>query len=131
MMKRNKYLEEIGLKEGQYGLYKPKRTDKRRKEWKKQRKEYGFDERETWNLNGTMAEWIYSHLMMFTEIGGKTVDLNYNTFEYNDRNFTLYEAIEYIKDRCREYLLCPSFENGEKMTDALHLLAVIFPALWW
>lgn len=130
-MKRNKYLEEIGLDKGQYGLYKPKRTDKRRKEWKIQRKEYGFDERETWNLNGTMAEWIYSHLMMFTEIGGKTVDLNYNTFEYNDRNFTLYEAIEYIKDRCREYLLCPSFENDEKMTDALHLLAVIFPALWW
>lgn len=130
-MKRNKYLEEIGLDKGQYGLYKPKRTDKRRKEWKIQRKEYGFDERETWNLNGTMAEWIYSHLMMFTEIGGKTVDLNYNTFEYNDRNFTLYEAIEYIKDRCREYLLCPSFENDEKMTDALHLLAIIFPALWW
>ena len=130
-MKRNKYLEEIGLDKGQYGLYMPKRTDKRRKEWKIQRKEYGFDERETWNLNGTMAEWIYSHLMMFTEIGGKTVDLNYNTFEYNDRNFTLYEAIEYIKDRCREYLLCPSFENDEKMTDALHLLAVIFPALWW
>ena len=30
--------------------------DKRQGKWKKERKKYGFDERQTWNLNTTMIE---------------------------------------------------------------------------
>ena len=138
MIMKNKYLEELGLKKGGYGLYDPEKNDKRKKKWKKQRKKFGFDERETWNLNNTMVEWLYSHLMMYTEIGGKTVDLNYHTFDFNGRMFSELEAIEFIKEKCRRYLTFELTDDdmtydeiNAEMTEALHLLAEIFPALWW
>lgn len=138
MIMKNKYLEELGLKKGEYGLYDPEKNDKRKKKWKKQRKKFGFDERETWNLNDTMVEWMYSHLMMYTEIGGKTVDLNYHTFDFNGRMFSELEAIEFIKEKCRRYLTFELTDDdmtydeiNAEMKEALHLLAEIFPALWW
>ena len=39
--------------------------DKRQGRWKKERKKYGFDERQTWNLNTTMIELLYERVMMF------------------------------------------------------------------
>ena len=40
-----------------------------------ERRRFGFDSRETWSLRDTMAGWVYSHLMMFLDIGGKVVNL--------------------------------------------------------
>ena len=42
--------------------------DKRQGKWKKERKKYGFDERQTWNLNTTMIELLYERVMMLKEI---------------------------------------------------------------
>lgn len=85
-----------------------------------------------------MAEWLYSRLMMFTEKGGKVVDLEYSTFEFKDRTYTELEAIEFIKEKCRRYLTYELTDDdvtydeiNAEMTEALHLLAEIFPALWW
>ena len=39
--------------------------DKRQGRWKKERKKYGFDERQTWNLSTTMIELLYERVMMF------------------------------------------------------------------
>lgn len=135
---KNLYLEEIGLKKGEYGSNYPEKSRKRKKKWKKQRKKFGFDERETWNLNDIFVEWLYSHLMMYTEIGGKIVDLEYHTFEFNGKTFTELEAIEFIKEKCCRYLIYKQNDDNmtydeinDEMTEALHMLAEIFPTLWW
>lgn len=135
---KNKYLEELGLKKGEYGSNYSEITRKQKKKFKKQRKKYGFDERETWNINTILIEWLYSHLMMYTEKGGKVVDLEYHTFEFKGRTYTELEAIEFIKEKCCRYLSYELTDDdvtydeiNAEMTEALHLLAEIFPALWW
>ena len=85
---KNKYLEELGLKKGEYGSDYSEISHKQKKKFKKQRKKYGFDERETWNINTILIEWLYSHLMMYTEKGGKVVDLEYHTFEFKGKTYT-------------------------------------------
>lgn len=50
-------------------LFNTKESDPagRNKIYKKQRKEYGFDARELWNLDTTTIEWMYCHLKRFKE----------------------------------------------------------------
>lgn len=64
---RRKYLDEIGCKDrwdlweydGEFG-----------EELRKQRKEWGFDARETFSLDGTFYEWLYERLRVYKEVGG-------------------------------------------------------------
>ena len=42
-----------------------KKAETRQEEFNKQRKKYGFDERETWSLDFTSVQWIYAHLKRF------------------------------------------------------------------
>lgn len=66
-----KYLDELNIDES--GLCcvfnSPIEDDKKReKKWKKERKKYGFDSRETWALDFTAATWLYSHLRRFKDV---------------------------------------------------------------
>lgn len=80
----HKYLSDIGIevKEGCVpGMNNVSiLTDSRAERFKKQIEEYGFDDRETWNLDYISACWLYEHLMMFREIGGQVVDLKFHKF---------------------------------------------------
>ena len=136
-MQQNKYLDKLRIPIEEYGVNFTDQNDKRKEKWKKQRKKYGFDERETWSLDQTFVEWIYSHLMMYLEIGGKIINLEYHKFEFKDREYTQREAIEYICKACENFLLDKSFDYEkerqitEDMKDAIRLFAEIFPAMWW
>lgn len=35
-----------------------------------------------------MVQWIYSHLMMYSEEGGKVVELTYHTIDFKGRTYT-------------------------------------------
>ena len=50
-MQKCKYLENLGLKTEQYGTNFMQDDDKRAQKWAKERKKYGFDNREIWNLD--------------------------------------------------------------------------------
>ena len=136
-MIRNKYLEDIGLQPEQITSNTCGDNDDRKSRWDKQRELYGFDERETWSLDQTFVEWIYSHLMMYLEIGGKIINLEYHKFEFKGREYTQREAIEYICKACENFLLDKSFDYEkerqiiEDMKGAIRLFAEIFPAMWW
>ena len=94
---RNKYLEDIGLKSWEYGVNWTVDSDKKHlKAWKKQRKKYGFDERETYCVYTIYAEWLYSHLMMYREMAFGIIDLTYHTVEFEGKTYTQIEAIEKI-----------------------------------
>lgn len=119
---KNKYLKEIGIKTSKKKVIGAGDA-KDSKNFKKQRKKYGFDARECYNLDYTFAVWLYSHLKMYLESAETIVDLSYHTFdipvlyetdrvEWKETDKTWYEektethtqkecidlCIEYLKD---------------------------------
>ena len=88
MPKNRKYLEDINYQDWRKDMKK----DKRNKKWKKERKKYGFDSRETWNLDSTMAELLYERLKMFNEVN--IIDTSCHTVEVDDVKMSMQEAID-------------------------------------
>jgi hypothetical protein len=63
----SKYLSDIGIKEKDLPWYwNP--GDHREGQWLETIEEHGFDERDTWNLNYTLALLIYPRLKMYDEV---------------------------------------------------------------
>lgn len=90
-MVKNKYLDNLGIKRERYASnfikgHKVQRFIERRK--------YGFDHKETVNMDVIFAEWLYSRLMMLTE---QTMDdLTYNSVEFEGHTYTIEAAIHRI-----------------------------------
>ena len=51
-----------------------KMTKKRRKFLDSQVRRFGFTDCETWSLDYTSCVWLYSHIKMMLDIGGKVVN---------------------------------------------------------
>lgn len=136
-MQHNKYLEDLGLSLDKIGTNFCNDNDERMEYWEKQQKEYGFDDRETWNMDHIFIEWLYSHLMMYLETGGKTINLDYHKFTFDGTEYTQREAIDYILNACKKYLLCDDVYCGNtgeiipNVQKAVKLFAEILPAMWW
>lgn len=136
-MQRNKYLDEIGISIENYGVNFTVDSDNyRTKEWEKQREDYGFDERETWNMDITFAEWLYSHLNMFIE--HTIIDLTYHMVDFQGTTYTQEEAIVFILEKCKNFLL--EIHSNEEfadakafmdLEDAAQLWALIMPYCNW
>ena len=131
-----KYLENIGVTPEKYGTNFCDKSDKRWKEWKKQRKKYGFDERETWCLDHIFYEWLYSRLTMYKKKASKIVDLTYYKFEYTPSDssetqvITQIEAIDIIRNEAKRVILD---EDDTAVFDKNIMLLFydILPVLWW
>lgn len=156
-MQRNKYLDDLNIPIEKYGTNFVPDNDSRYKTWNEEKALYGFDSRETWNLDQIMIEWLYSHLMMYKEKASQVINLNYYKFDIpvlhmnnkneQDSNPTWYitqieehtelEAIELCVKYFKYYLvnkdlnLACEERSTEKVRCALKILAEIFPALWW
>lgn len=76
----NPYLKDIGLQESVCSCQTSIKDNSREERFQEQRKRFGFDERETWALDYTAAEWLYSHLRMYMEKAGNIVDLSHYAF---------------------------------------------------
>lgn len=101
-MKRNKYLDDIddiGIKINNYGSNfiidrKIQRFFERRK--------YGFDFRETINMDLMFAEWLYSRLMMLKQ---QTMDnLSFHSVKFEGQKYTVEQAVDQILKATKEYL---------------------------
>lgn len=136
-MIHNKYLEDIGLRVEQITSNVCGDNDDRKSRWDKQKELYGFDERETWALETTFIEWLYSHLKMYLDIGGEIIDLDFYKFEYKGEQYTQRECIKIILSACEKFLKtedpfwrdCNS--TVQDMIDTIKLFADMFPAMWW
>lgn len=120
-----KYLNDIGVTNIPE-TWNP--NDERQQDWKKERETYGFDERETWNLDYTFFLWLYERAKMFLEIAG--IDLNCHKFDFNSKEYTQKEMIELMLKRLEEY-----FDNSCDYTDTSceigEIWAKLLPAMWW
>lgn len=127
---KHKYLEEIGFDP----LYETKH-DKRNKKWAKERKKYGFDSRETWNMDITFLAWLYEHLRMYQDVN--IVDLTFNKFDYNGEIINLEDAINKILENIKLVFKNETsyFVGSEKIIAAeneiMDLFHMIWKYLWW
>jgi hypothetical protein len=120
-------LKEIGIeKENTPWGWLP--NDQRQKTWEKEREEFGFDDREMWNLDTTICELLYPRLKYFKENGIVFVD---EPFKYENESMTVEQALDkilkslemYIKDEKDNY-------DSKQIQSAFKLLGFILPMLW-
>lgn len=128
-----KYLDDIG--EDYSWVWKPEGSE-RDETFKKEREIYGFDSRETWNLDCVFYMWLYERLKMFVEIGGQVVDLNYHKFDFKGKEYTQLELINMMIERLESYLkkedlFVLSEEEYEPIKEIGEIWALVLPAMWW
>lgn len=99
-MQRNKYLDDIGIRRENYGSNFIKGRKFQRF---MERRMYGFDHRQTVNMELITAEFLYSRLKMLTD---KTMDDHtFNHVEFEGDDYTVEEAFVYIMNACKTFLL--------------------------
>ena len=155
---KNKYLDNLYLEPEEYGtnwdLVDGRDMVEDSFEWQKQQENCGgHDVRELFNFDITFIEYLYTMLKMYVEYAGKDIDLNYHTFEYQNKKYTQLEAINYICDVLEEALVVPTREYNilenvdakkpvsewpklpeidyDKVGNAIALFGKILPAMWW
>mgnify|MGYP007069856396 CR=1 FL=1 len=140
IVQRNKYFDDLGIKPHKYGVNFTTTDEKKKrlKKWKKERKLYGFDSRETWNLDTVFAEWLYTRCTMYLEEADKIVNLEYHKVTYKDKEYTQKEAIEKIRKWALYYVKNKYSVDSEKekkayekLIKASELWALIVPYMWW
>lgn len=128
-----KYLDELDSN-GTWNMTNP--TDERNSLWEKQQEEYGFDERDTWNLDHTMLELLYERIKMFIEVSEiMNHDLNKVTVDGEELPFP--EVVDNLLELCETVIRNNNtFEMGldeqaEIEKKIWSIWAQTFQSFWW
>ena len=105
---------------------------------------YELNTKETFSLDMTILAYLYEHLVMYKEVAGEIVNLNYHEFNINDEILTERECINRMLDDIRvilsiddsDYISVEDFEKKdkimtEKKNDLFDVLKECFWTLWW
>ena len=134
----HKYLDDIGVtKDKNLWWFDDDQypNDARIERWKKEREVYGFDNRETWDLQTTFYLWLYERLMSYVDFASSVVNLSYHTFEYHGQKYTQIELINMMLEKLR-FFFSPEFEDFneehiENARDIAYIWAIVLPSMWW
>lgn len=131
---RHFYLEKLGIPIEQCGTNFCDKTDKRYRRWMKQRSLYGFDSRQTWNLDRIFYEWLYERLMMYKKEASKIIDLTFYKFTIDGREYTQIEAIDKLLSLLEKMLLAKENDDEKRIKRSKKIAKIwaeILPAMWW
>ena len=116
---------------------------------------YGFNERETYELDSVLVMWLYERLRYFQDVASQTVDFTYHKFDIHGEELTELECIDRMCRLCKEYMYEPETkfdydETGEGLyitnmdelneaearkpeiaRELCYILGEVFAALWW
>lgn len=129
-MVKNKYLDDLGIEKRHYGTNFCSDHDKRSPDWAIERMTYGFDQRETWNLEYTFVEWLYTRLMMYCKVN--IIDTTYHKIEWQGKELTQQECIDLLINAAKEFLI--DTEDDKKFLafcDLMPLWGKLLPYMWW
>ena len=103
----------------------------RNQKWKKEAEEYGFDERETWNLDFTFFCWLYERLKRYKEIN--CVDLTHEIVKANNEEKTLEEWIDIMINNAEALILLDMYseENIKLAEFTIEIFKQTIFYLWW
>lgn len=128
----SKYLSDLGIKEENIP-WNWNLDDQRQPEWIKTREIFGFDERDTWNLNYTFALLIYPRLKMYNDCN--CINTSFHKFEFEGQEYTQQQCMNKILEGFEIYLIKDELklteEDYKKIQDSLTLLGIIWWSLWW
>ena len=143
---RCKYLDDIGVSHSPMPCRDRKKQKIREARFKEQEKIYGFNDSETWDLDYTLIEFLYTRLKMFLEVNNVELDgIRFKiendgkfekivgTFENNDvETITLQQLIEDAIEGFKDFLQSDSTRDDYE-TAHKHLSRIIevLPHLWW
>lgn len=148
-----KYINSINIC-SMYNTTEKERIEKREELFKEQREKYGFDERETWNLDLTSILWIYAHLKRYKEWSNVVIygekahyfdvyvikkennkyllDKQKDKFIYDERNLSQGEIIDIILEYFEYYLdNQDDYKSFNIASEGIKLYAEILSSLWW
>lgn len=110
-----------------YGIKDKRKCDR----YRQQRNKYGFDERETWNMDSAFCQWLYERVMYFKKFA--TVDMDAEEIEYKGYTMTLTALTDLLLSLLRTYICrSPADEdNEETFSDICSIWKVIGTAMWW
>lgn len=129
---KHEYLERIGLIGKNNPYYLKNNKDSRKSKWKEEFKRYGFDSRETWNLNYVFICIIYERLKMYNEYTDNKIDKTFHHYEWKNKDYTFQQLINIVLDKCIFYLKNSDSDNAYELAkDIFEILGIIFPSLWW
>ena len=124
-----KYLRELYKDDSESYMYDDKRYNRDR-----EIEEYGFSMMETWNLDTSLVELLYERLMRYKTQTMVNLE-SYTTWDDEELNgMTQLEAINYLIELCKDYLLDDDFITGRrnyKNKKIWKVWTVLSPAMWW
>ena len=141
-LKKNKYIEELGVKRRNHSANFLKGLDYE-KECKKYEKKYGINPAETFDMGRMLVEWVYTHLKEYKKRAEKVIDLDAIKRKcYDGVERTENECIEYIIEKLARFIVVDNDVNMESslselevaqedVKKAFYLLADIWYDLWW
>ena len=133
---RHYFLEKLGFPLEKCGTNFCDTSDKRYEDWMKEREKYGFDSRETWNLNVIFCEWLYERLCMYKKKASKIIDLTFYKVKVKGHEYTQIEAIDKMIDDL-EYILKNIDDDftwkelQKRLKDVLKIWIEVWPHMWW
>lgn len=126
----HKYIEEImNIEDTPYGWAEHTGRDEM---WAEQRKEYGFDERETWSLDYTFIYWLYERLKMYNKVN--CINTDFHKFKVNGVEMTQQECIDAMIDKCKKLITnrLISDENAYNLkNEILDIWKECIHSMWW
>lgn len=133
-----KYIDDLEIET----IYDSTKDDDRQEKWKQEQELYGFDERDTWNLDYTMVTLLYERLKMYDKINN--VDTKYHTYTIGRKEETVQYWIEkmienceiVIKDEVNDKDTLEQYKEKEKIKHEKHkeiweIWSQVFPSIWW
>ena len=103
----------------------------RNQKWRKEVEEYGFDERETWNLDFTFFCWLYERLRKYKEVS--FADLTHKIVKVNNEEKNLDEWIDIMINNSEALILLDMYseENIKLAEFTIEIFKQTIFYLWW
>ena len=103
----------------------------RNQKWRKEVEEYGFDERETWNLDFTFFCWLYERLRKYKEVS--FADLTHKIVKVNNEEKNLDEWIDIMINNAEALILLDMYseENIKLAEFTIEIFKQTIFYLWW
>ena len=105
----------------------------------KQKRQYGFDEREVWDLDFSFYCWVYERVRMYLDRGQQIVNLHdkTNSYFWQGKEFSQFDLMQELLARLELYFKGEQdcwikTKQEERMVEEIgEIWAVLLPGMWY